>query len=190
MRPYSLAHSIILRAKGSPYLADAPSAQRDLFFALQICARTLTQCKQRLLGPHLPIWQLFLSGLRWRRASFATADASFRVYLADYRRYPERQPSDTKSDIVAPFEWHAARVLCREYGFNLDNVWDTPINVAVCAVEAWQESRGVKGLMSQYDAALNDLMTRQTEYEKAGNATMAEYCGAEIVKLIQSHGGE
>lgn len=187
LRPYSLAHHVVLRAKHSPYVTGGIANRQDLFFALQVCARSLAQIRTELLGTRPPVWRLFFSGLRWRRASFETADASFRTYLSDFRRYPERNQTDGKSSIAAPFEWHAARILCSEYGYTLDNVWDVAMSASVCAVDAWAEARGDKGLMSEYDKQLASVMQRMEAAEKAGES--ADPYLAELQALIRENGG-
>ena len=189
LRPYSLAHNVVLAAKGSPYVADLPATRQDLFFALQVCSRTLAQIRDSLLGPRPPVWQLLRSGLRWGRVSFEVADASFRTYLRDYRKYPERHESDGKGEIAAPYEWHAARILCREYGVSLTEVWDTPMSIAVCAIDAWTESRGDKGLITRYDKALGDLLKAQGEAQASGAVDEAERLNAMICDLIKRKGG-
>jgi hypothetical protein len=180
LRPFSLAHNAILRANNSPYLCSRPATTPELFFALQVCSRTLEQIRDGLLGPRPPVWRLFFAGLRWRRSAFDTADASFRIHVADYKRYPEREPVASGDEIAAPFEWHAARILCREYGMSLCEAWDTPINMAVCAVDTWTESQGTGKLLSDYDAKLRDLLEKEGSARKSGDTAAADLYDAQI----------
>jgi hypothetical protein len=190
LRPFSLAHSMVLRAKASPYIIGGPATHDDLFFALQVCARTLAQIRESLLGPHPPFGRLLIAGLRWRRASFSLADKSFRTYLSDYRRFPERQPSDSKGFSAAPFEWHAARILCGQYGVTLAEAWDMPLGLAVCAFDTWTESQGDKGLVTAYDQALTDLLKIQAEADAAGDTAQSAAIQSQIIELVKTHGGE
>jgi hypothetical protein len=124
---------------------------------------------------------------------FATADSSFRQYLADFTRNAPRHATDaalSPADIPAtPAEWHLARVLCKDWGSlvaSYGDVWDVPWSVAHHAWDCTAEAAGTVKLMNEYDQELADLQRREVEARNAGDEAAVAMAIEEQRKLVET----
>ena len=184
LRPYSIGHERILIEIGSPYATGEEPTDSDLLAAIQICGRTLAGCQQLIAGG--PTRRLRRWGVRWTRYGLATAHKSFRTYLDDYLRAPAHEKTGNETPCNADVYWHYARILCDCYGFDFfadprnpaNSAWDCPKPVAVCCADAWGESQGVKGLVSDADERIADTVVE-------GQKALAEGRTEEATALFQ-----
>lgn len=177
LRPYSIGHEMLLAEMGSPFAYhSAQATDEDLLTALQICSRTFRECQDFTAG-RFNVWRMARWARRWHRIDLTTAHASFRTYLADYQRVPVREDGDTGgATIKASPYWHFVRILTSVYGYSFDAAWDCPKAVATCCADVWSESQGGKGLVSDVEERIADLVNRGKDYATAGNQPAAEEC--------------
>ena len=180
LRPYSIGHERILIEIGSPYAIGGEPGDADLLAALQVCGRTFAECRQMFAGG--PTRRLRRWGDRWTRHGLATAHKSFQTYLSDYQRAPVHEQTGDEVACKADIYWHYARILCNCYGFDFfadprnpaNSAWDCPKPVAVCCADAWGESQGAKGLVSDADERIADTVTEGQAALDAGRPDEAE----------------
>ncbi len=137
--PYSLGHSFILRASGSPYTRRAVPHREDLIAAVWICSHTWEQLRGGAVWTSVRE-SVFRWGRAVRKADFARENDAFGDYIEAYLDRPRRwpNPADSQHEIRAPWEMHAVHVLL-EIGVARDEdaAWNTP----VCRACAWSDVR-------------------------------------------------
>jgi hypothetical protein len=173
LRPFSIGHEMILSELASPYAVGGPVTDADLLLALQLCSRTVAECREFMAGHRsgLAWWSW-----KWTRRGLATAHKSFRTYLDDYGNLPalvQTADGSTRHLDASPY-WHMARLLCEHYGADLATVWDTAKPIAICAIDAWAESQGTATVASEGEGAILELAQRAQELFEEGKSDEAQ----------------
>lgn len=190
LRPFSLSHSALLTEIDSPYAyRGAPADERELFAAVEICARTHAE-NLAAFGGGFDVRRLRRWRRQWRRVAFTVADASFRQYLADYSRRNKRNETGgdgERRDLGGPIEWHLHRHLTEDRCWADGAAWDCPLNYAWALMDVSHEWRAPGLLQSEYDARLEALLATEAEARGRGDMAGAAAAAAEIQQLIREH---
>lgn len=195
--PFSLAHSMLLRAIGNPYAYRGVEATREeLLAAVLICSRTREENRAALFAGGQRAGALLRWSWRWRKMSLATADASFRQYIKDHTRFaPHHELAEAPDahEPAAPFEFHLHRHLCVNEGMGDEEAWNCGMGYARHLFDCWAESQGSKSLMSEYDQRMQELNKAMNAAHAAGNATerdrLFELMGAETKRHKEARRG-
>jgi hypothetical protein len=190
LRPFSLAHSLVLRALGNPYVyVGAPATETDLFVAVDVCCRTRAENAAALSGGLN--WRNLLRWRRkWRRLDFSTADASFRQYLSDSIRRNRRNEIERKADspeLAGPVEYHLHRHLCEDRGWPDEAAWDCSLGYAWCLLDISQEWRNPGTIQSEYDATLANYLAGESAARQSGDTAEADRIEAEMREFVRKH---
>jgi hypothetical protein len=192
--PFSLAHSMLLRALGNPYAYVAASATReDLLAAVLVCSRTREQNRSALFGGRMRTGPLLRWSWRWRKMNLAIADASLRQYIADHTRFPAYIPLADAPGVdaapVAPIEFHLHRHLCADRGWDDAAAWDCGYSYARHLFDCWAEAQGHKALASEIDVQLAEMDKAQREAHERGDAAERDRIFAEMGALTRKAKG-
>jgi len=192
LRPFSLSHSVLLRAIENPYAYIGLHATRaELMAAVLVCSRTCEQNRMALFGGAQRQGPLVRWSWRWRRMDLAIADASFRQYVTEHTRTPqfaEAAPDDDAPAIVAPVEWHLHRHLCVDRGWDDAAAWDCGFSYACHLAAVWKESQGGGGLKSEYDREMERLDGLMSAAHARGDGAERDRIFQEMGAYMAKHG--
>lgn len=142
--PFSVSHYYLLSTLGNAWLYGE-GKRAELFAAVLICSQTDAQNRLALFGGRLSVWRTAAWIWLWRKASLDVAGASFRQYIEDSTRTPDRWESDgDKSGArqAVPFAYYMIKSLCEYYGYNEREAWDVAIAKARALYDTVAESMG------------------------------------------------
>lgn len=182
LRPYSIGHEMILSEIASPYVCGGEATARDTMLALQVCSRTVDDCREWLRSGGPSSRRLEWWAMRWAR-HMATAGESFRVYLADYGNLPAivQTGEGERARLAGSPWWHMVRIMCEHFApliAQYPTVWDVPKPIAICAVDCWAESTGNATLASENEATILSVVQQAQDLMAAGKH-------AEAAKLFE-----
>ena len=172
LQPFSLSHSLLLRAIGCPYaFTNADATRNDLLTAVEVCSRKHSENAAHLFGGGIRLFRLVYRSLRWGGMDFATADESFRTYIADFTRMAERVIVGDGSDpMSAPTEFHLHRHLCEVMHMTEADAWDCSVARAWAYFDTWSEWKGGKGLVGGRSAQVAHLNAQMEAASAKGDA--------------------
>lgn len=159
LKPFSLAHRLVLEAIGSPLVAGgAPFTMADLLVAVRICSAA---------DPFAPLpAPTWLDRVRFWRGSFAPAwfrrqSEAFVAYMDDHASLPrfwQRSGEFTAKESV-PWTLEIASALLRHTSLSERAVWMMPIGRAFWYYTALrrQEGADVEVLTTEEEALLDEL---------------------------------
>lgn len=187
LRPFSLAHAVLLRAMGNAYAYVNKAATRtDIMIAVDVCSRTWEQNTAALFVRDVPLFAIIYRAVRWRGMRVEVADASMRTYLADFTRRAPRLDGVASGDpLKAPVEFHLHRFLCESMHFTESQAWDCSFARAWAYFDTHREWNGAKELGTEYDTRKQVIQRRMDAAHASGNKEQEDAAWAEMKAVLQ-----
>jgi hypothetical protein len=171
LKPFSLAHSLILERAGNTFWVGGEKTVEDFFQAVDVCARDLQENRERINEPQRRM-------KRWIARTFRKASAAdvqkFAAYIQDHATCCARESTGGASrDMASPWQFRIAAYLI-ERGFAEERAWNMPLNLARCYFDANEEMNGDNTLVPAFEESAADLIVKADELMKAGECKAAD----------------
>lgn len=151
--PFSLGHSLVLEAIGSPVLGAGECAPGDLAVAVMVCAQPATD-----LSKPLDFAKTAQNFREWGKscdlAQFKDDLDAFRAYVAEFCTAPERWSSGGAGrGPRAPWQYTIVTALRQHLKLGYNEAWNCPVNRALADYAALGEALGDESLISEEEKA-------------------------------------
>lgn len=156
LRPFSLGHSLLLDAVGSPFVRGGLPTDADFAMVLMLCSVSFDKGREWVSKGRVP--------LRFRMVAFWLAVASraygdrqytkLTEYLENYSTTPERWSPDSGAGGKMPknqWQFVAHAVLCSDYA-DASGIWDIPLGMAICYTYAKAELEGEADVINEQES--------------------------------------
>ena len=148
LRPMTLGHVATLRNLRNKYLLGGVPTFMDLAVGVAVCKLSWPELREWLVGDdmrELKTWS------RKTHKNWQKHGDAFSAWVGDNMTGPARwvEEGGKYKQLKAPWEWHLARILCKDWGMTFDQAWDTPVARARCCWDVTAEAHGDESLVSE-----------------------------------------
>jgi len=189
LKPFSMIQRLTLENFDSPFIThNRPITRADVTFAVMVCSRDWAGLQAKFFHDFMWI------GIWWDaiRATFynwqSEADR-LTVYINAYSDTPDVDNSK-KSTHKAPWQFHAVHIICKEYHFPEEKVWNMALNRVLCYVATASESWGNDVLRDGYDTRMSALALELEKAEADHDREAQIRIQAELAELREEHDAE
>jgi len=164
----SVWHTFALDNVGNKYLAGGRADRNDAASLLLLCGRNRSRGRDLLLDESALGREMKRIFRRIRNMAWDDIDAACTEYVASCLRTPRHwsKADNVGRKVAAPYQYHLVRKMCMEYGYTVDQAWDTPYARARCMYDAAGEAAGYdESLMAPHHEKLDDEMSERSDAE-------------------------
>lgn len=152
--PFSLGHSYLLEALGSPLVCGGGVSEDDIVVAAWVCSRTyqdaLSSIRRMDMEPACRAWgEAVGASVDWESEGEAIAD-----HMSKYAVAPRRWQSEKSKGPRAPWQLSVATAMMMHAGVPEQEAWDKPLSESLCMYAAIGDHLGDEGLMTDSEAAV------------------------------------
>jgi hypothetical protein len=158
VNPLTNWHLLALEQLGNAYILQKPPDRDDATAMLLFASGDMEYGRKLMTAPHFRNRSMLKMYRRIKNVEWMYLHRACSEYVNSCTRHigRYRKQGAVGAVVAAPEPWHVVRVLCSEWGFNVNDAWNHPYLESRCMFDTSAEAKGDNSLMSEAAQRMED----------------------------------